>query len=241
MRVENIGDCVLYLGDCREIMPTLVKPDAVISDPPYGSGLSMDYAERFKAQSGKWWKNTDRRTQKRHKALVGDDAPFDPSDIFKLGVSKIVLWGANWYANRLPDRGGWWMWDKRKGIEDAEWPMGEGELAWTNIGKGIRIYRHKWFGLLRDSEKGEHHHPTQKPVALMKWCIQKIGEADVILDPYMGSGTTGVACVQMGRKFIGIEIDPNYFEIACKRIREAYAQPDMFIAAPEAQTQAAMI
>ena len=227
-RIERIGDAVLLLGDCLPILPTLPKVDAVITDPPYGGGLGMDFAERFKAQAGGWWKNTDRSTQIRHEDIVGDDKPFDPSPLLAIDCKFKVLWGGNWYAARLPDSGGWWMWDKRRGIEHAEWPMSEGELAWTNIGKGVRIFRHKWFGLIRDSEKGEHHHPTQKPAALMEWCIKKCKMPETILDPFMGSGTTGVACANLGRKFIGIEIEPKYFDIACERITNAYRQERLF-------------
>ena len=80
---------------------------------------------------------------------------------------------------------------------------------------------------------GGKQHPTQKPVALMQWCLGFLPDAKTILDPFMGSGTTGVACVKLGRKFTGIELDSDYFDIACKRIEEAYRQPDMFIAPPE--------
>ena len=227
-RKEVIGNATLYLGDCLEILPHLPKVDAVITDPPYGGALSVDFAERFKSQAGGWWKNTDRSTQQRHSAIVGDDKPFDPAPILAIDAPVKVLWGGNWYASRLPDSGGWWIWDKRRGIENVEWPMSEAELAWTNIGKGVRVFRHKWFGLIRDSEKGEHHHPTQKPVALMEWCIEKAKNPESILDPYLGSGTTGIAAVGLRRKFIGIEIEPRYFDIACERIENAQRQVRMF-------------
>jgi len=230
MRVEQIGDATLYLGDCLEILPTLGKVDACVTDPPYGSGLAMDYAKRFKAKAGRWWRNTDRSDQVIHDDIVGDDTPFDPSPILRLGVPTI-LWGGNWYAARLPDSGGWIVWDKRGGKRDvtgAAWPMSEAELAWSNVGKGVRVIRHTWFGLIRDSERGEHYHPTQKPVVVMTQCIEYFKNAITILDPYMGSGTTGVACSNLGRKFIGIEIEPKYFDIACRRIADAYKQRRLF-------------
>src|SRR5690606_15029615 len=100
----------------------------------------------------------------------------------------------------------------------------------------IRMFRHEWAGFRRGAEQGiERHHPTQKPVALMSWCLTHIPNAKTILDPFMGSGTTGVACVKAGRKFIGIEREPSYFDIACERIRKAYAQPDMFVEATKAE------
>lgn len=104
-------------------------------------------------------------------------------------------------------------------------------MAWTNKKGVARVFRHQWDGMMRASERGVARvHPTQKPVELMKWCLQQIPDAKAILDPYMGSGTTGVASVIMGRQFIGIELDPGYFDVACKRIMEALKSPDMFMA-----------
>ena len=111
---------------------------------------------------------------------------------------------------------------------------GDGELAWTSLpGDAVKKYTEGLNGLIARGETGEH--PTQKPLGLLRWCLGFIPNARTILDPFMGSGTTGVACVKLGRKFIGIEIDEGYFEIACKRIRDAYAQPDMFIERPKAE------
>ena len=219
----------LYHGDCLEILPQLTEQiDLVLTDPPYGGGLAVDFAERFKSKAGKWWKNEDRSYQKRHEPIIGDDKPFDPSALLKIKSRAKVFWGGNWYANRLPDSGGWWIWDKRNGRRDvtsADWPMSEGEIAWTDVGKGVRIYRHTWFGLIKDSERGEHLHPTQKPVALMCWCIKKAKSIDnYILDPFLGSGTTAVACERLGRQWIGIEISKEYCDIAVKRIIEERSQ-----------------
>jgi len=229
VRIETIGDATLYLGDCLEILPTLPKVAAVVTDPPYGSGLSMDFKNRFKSKAGAWWSNQDRSMQQHHDDIVGDNAPFNPALILALNVPT-TMFGANWYASRLPDSGGWVVWDKRGGQRDvsgAKWPMSEAELTWTNVGKGVRVIRHTWFGLIRDSEQGEHYHPTQKPVAVMEFCLQRMPDG-LTLDPYMGSGTTGVACANLGRKFIGIEICEQYFDIACERIAAAYAQGRLF-------------
>jgi len=214
---------VIYHGDCLEIMPQLEPVDLVLTDPPYGGGLAVDYAERFKIKAGKWWKNTDRSSQKRHRPIHGDDKPFDPQPLLDLNAKEYILWGGNWYANRLPDSGGWFVWDKRGGdrdVAEADWSMGEGELAWANIGKGLRIFRHTWFGLIRDSERGEWHHPTQKPVALMDWCLSFSRTIGTVLDPYMGSGPVVVACMSANRPFIGIEIEEQYCEIAAKRCEQ---------------------
>ena len=104
-------------------------------------------------------------------------------------------------------------------------------MAWTNVIGAPRVFRNLWAGILRSSEKGEHFHPTQKPVALMEWCLQFV-DAETILDPFMGSGTTGVACARLGRRFIGVEIEPRYFDMACRRIEEAQRQRDLFVDAP---------
>lgn len=197
------------------------------ADPPYGGGLAVDFADRFKTKSGKYWSCPDRHGQRRHEPITGDDGPFDPALLLSIKAEHKVLWGANWYANRLPDSGAWWMWDKRNGrrnVSEADWPMGEGELAWTDVGKGVRIFRHTWFGLIRDSEPGEHYHPTQKPVALMRWCIEKSKTTGIVLDPYMGSGTTLRAAKDLHRPAIGIEVEEKYCEIAAKRMGQEVFQ-----------------
>jgi site-specific DNA-methyltransferase (adenine-specific) len=209
-----IGDCVLYRGDCREILPTLGKVDAVVTDPPYGISY-VHGAEK-------------RRHASLHngKPIVGDDRPFDPAPFLAFPA---VLFGANHFAARLPAGGRWLVWDKRDGVGFND--QSDIEIAWcSGERRADRIFSHLWSGFSKASERGERRaHPTQKPVSVMRWCLGFLPDARTVLDPFMGSGTTGVACVREGRAFIGIEIDEGYFEIACKRIRDAYAQPDMFI------------
>lgn len=142
-----------------------------------------------------------------------------------------LVWGAHRFASRLPD-GQWLVWDKREGLPAID--QGDGEAAWLNRSGAMRIIRHRWAGLIVQSgseeakrQPGTSHqlrriHPAQKPVAVMEWCLGFI-KSDTIIDPYMGSGTTGVACVNLGRKFIGIEISPEYFAIAKDRIAKAQA------------------
>jgi len=219
----------LYHGDCREILPQLQVADSLeskgllLTDPPYGGGLAVDFAERFKTKAGKWWNCDNRRGQARHKPIIGDDEPFDPKVLLECPIETKVLWGANWYASKLPDRGGWWVWDKRNGARDvseADWPMSEAELAWTSIGKGVRVFRHTWFGLIRDSEQDRFFHPTQKPVALMRWCIENSKTKGIVVDPFCGSGPTLEAAKQLGHGAIGIEIEEKYCEIAAKRLSQ---------------------
>jgi DNA modification methylase len=114
--------------------------------------------------------------------------------------------------------------------ENGDNAFADCELAWTNLDKPVRRIRHMWNGMLRKGQEERGEHPTQKPLGVMKWAIGHIPEpANTILDPFMGSGTTGVAAVQMGRDFIGIEREPKYFDIACRRIEQAQRQGDLFI------------
>ena len=212
-RVEQIGDCTLHLGDCREILPTLGKVDAVVTDPPYGVSIN--------ARPGRRAKNTDQ--------IIGDGvAP----DIQWLLQWPCIIWGGQCFSKQLPTSTGWLVWYKYHpdGSQHSQ-----AELAWTNVVRTIRHYSEAYHGFMRAADGW--HHPTQKPPRLMGWCIGFLPNAQTILDPFMGSGTTGVACVKLGRKFIGIEIDETYFDIACKRIEKAYAQPDLFVAPPAAKPE----
>lgn len=210
--VVTIGNATLYHGDCLEILPTLPKVDAVITDPPYGIA----------------WTGP----RMRRETVVGDDAPFDPSPWLALELPSI-FWGANNFASRLPDSQNWLVWNKR-GDSCAPKDHGGCELAWTRgiIKGGTHAKRFIWDGNIRQLDpEMERLHPAQKPVEIMKWCVGLSG-ATTILDPFMGSGTTGVACMNLGRKFIGIEIERKYFDIACERIENAQRQGVMFAAKP---------
>ena len=221
VRKVVIGDCVLYQGDCLEVMPALGKVDAVVTDSPYGIGFSHG------GGGGKLAKSTTLD----HMPIIGDDKPFDPAPLLALGTPAI-LWGGNHFADRLTPSPSWLSWDKR--CADYSNDQADCEMAWTNIGGPARMFRHVWNGMLRGPEsKTPRVHPTQKPIALMEWCLGFLPNAATILDPFMGSGTTGVACVNLGRKFIGIELDPDYFDICVKRITDAHRQADLFVAKPQ--------
>ena len=212
----------LYLGDCLEVLPTLEagSVDAVITDPPYGAGIATNYKTR---KRGALAECND------FAPIVGDFQPFDPSPF--LSLRTVVLFGANYYANKLPPCSGWIVWDKLDGLA-SDRTLGfndnsDCELIWTNQNRAARIISHRWMGCMKASEHGQRRvHPTQKPVALLVTILEHYTEpGTTILDPFMGSGTTGVACVQTGRNFIGIEIDPGYFDIARQRIERAMLQP----------------
>lgn len=201
-RKEVIGNCTLYLGDCRDIIPTLDKVDAVVTDPPYGIGMDGGKVGRSEYAKRDW-----------------DSAPADVTWIIESGVPAIV-WGGNYFSLRPAQK--WLVWDK----QNDPTTYADCELAWTNLKGSIRVFRWLWSGPYQQ-QREERWHPTQKPLKLMQWCLD-MTEGHVV-DPFMGSGTTGVACAKMGRSFIGIEIDEGYFDIACRRIEDAYRQADMFV------------
>ena len=218
-RVEHIGRARLYLGDCLDVLPTLERFDACVTDPPYGikqdkgfdgfdgfGGFGPPIARR--QYEGEW------------------DQARPSADVLALVVgagNRSIIWGGQYFADLLPAQGKWLWWDKLQTMPT----FGDGELAWTNL-KGVApkkfVYSNN--GLMA-KEKGREH-PTQKPVQLMKWCLGFLPDAQSIIDPFMGSGTTGVAAVQMERNFIGIEKDPRYFDLACKRIEDAQRQGSLF-------------
>jgi site-specific DNA-methyltransferase (adenine-specific) len=217
MRKEVIGNATLYLGDCLEVLPTLAPADAVITDPPYGIG----YKGSSKPQPVDG-KKTIPQLLAMH-PIVGDDKDFDPAPFIDV-APFVLMFGANHYAQRLP-RGGWHVWDKLDGAGSDS--FSDCEFIWTNKPSASRIFRYLWKGICQAGEKGLRFHPNQKPLALMEWCVQLTSGA-AILDPFMGSGSTGVACMRLGRRFVGIEIEPKFFDIACQRIENAQRQERLF-------------
>lgn len=199
-------------------MPALGRVPALVSDPPYG------IAQKLRAGGRKEW------------SIIADDGvAWDEgiSDaIPKLigAADAAIIWGGNYYD--LPPVRGWLSWDKMQ-----EHTSGHFEMAWTNLDIPTRTFRYARAQLASEGKE----HPTQKPVPLMLWCLDFIPDAPLILDPFMGSGSTGVAAVRQGRKFTGIEIEPKYFDIACRRIAEATKQQDLFIEKPKPAKQEAML
>lgn len=221
MRIEHIGRATLYLGDCRDILPTLGKVDAVVTDPPYGIGADKGAAVGGTDASGRYV-----RRPKQYDGGWDDTRPDDALLASIVSAGKLaIVWGGNYFADVLPRSGRWLFWDKLNSMPSYS----DGEIAWTNIpGAAVKMMAQCNNGLA-SLQDGGRWHPTQKPERVMKWCLGFVPDAQTILDPFMGSGTTGVAAVQMGRRFIGIEREAKYFDIACKRIEDAQRQGDLFI------------
>lgn len=227
----------LHLGDCLDFMRGMDagSVDAVITDPPYG--ISIGDKELGKGRStgiassvmvyGVW--DSDRASKNHIDSIVR--------------VSRNqVIWGGNYYSDMLPPSMGWLVWFKRDGLPTRSYA--DAELAWTSFDRAARVLSLRWDGFIRDTKEPRNGHPTEKPLELMRWCIElTTKQGDTIFDPFMGSGTTGVACMQLGRNFIGCEIDPTYYAIAERRIRDAAAQPPLFtLDEPQSKpVQAAML
>ncbi len=203
MQKVVIGNAELYRGDCMDVLPMLDDVGAIICDPPYGLGEKM--------KGGTWG------AQVHNEGFLKWDleAKQEWIDAILSKKAPSIIWGGN-YFNMPPSRC-WLSWDKTNSVPT----MADFELAWTNFDRPAKRFLHS-------VGRVEFGHPTQKPIPLMKWCVSFV-EEKTITDLFMGSGTTGVAAVQMGRKFIGIELDPDYFKIACKRIEDAQRQGDFLL------------
>lgn len=225
-RREDLAEGVsVILGDCREVLSDLPDAMAVVSDVPYG--INWRRGEGGSAVRG----TKSPAVRLSAKPIAGDDQPFDPAPLLRF--SEVVVFGANHYCDRLPP-GKWHAWDKLHG-----WPSHDNnsdvEFIWQKGKPGAsRIISHLWKGVQQDSEKGlPKVHQSQKPVTVMEWCLGLVPSHLTVLDPYMGSGSTGVAAVKLGRRFIGIEVDERHFDTARARIEAALRQPSMFVPAPK--------
>jgi site-specific DNA-methyltransferase (adenine-specific)/modification methylase len=217
-----IGNATLYCGDCRDILPSLPRIGAIVSDPPYGIAFVHSPGGHGIAAS------------RDHQPIHGDDKPFDPAPWIELapefgkGEKRCVLWGADAFRARLPEYGTLLAWDKHVG-RGADDSFADCEWAWCGRKVKREVFRWFWKGVTarRTKEDGlTRAHVSQKPVELMRWCIDKARPlTDLpVLDPYMGSGSTGVACATLGLPFIGIEVDAEHFATACERIEDAQRQ-----------------
>ena len=206
------GQITIYHGDCRDILPSLDKVDLVLTDPPYGIGEAAG-------------ENKIRNLSRSKMAIVKDFGNNDwdnhpiNSDLMDMvlqaGTTQIIF-GGNYYD--LPPSSCWLIWDKENGACD----FADCEMAWTNMPTAVRLFRWRWAGMLQGDMKAKEYryHPTQKPIPVMKWCIEQTGDINTIIDPFMGSGTTIRAAKDLGRRAIGIEQVEEYCEIAVKRLAQ---------------------
>lgn len=208
----TIGNAKLALGDCRDILPTLGKVDAVVTDPPYGINAARD------RNSEQWgWRDYPEN---------GWDLQRPEPEAFSAILAKAkdaIVWGGNYFIDRLPivHKGKWLIWDKGQ----EGFSLADCEMAWCSFEGAIRRINYARGKAMLDGKE----HPTQKALQVMKWSIDQLPRTPkTVLDPYLGSGTTGVAAVQSGIPFVGIEASEHYFEIACRRIEDAQRQGNLF-------------
>lgn len=211
-----IGDCELWHGDCRDVLPLLPHVDAVITDPPYGIlNLAGEGSTTAVRKSPRQMGSGTLKNRILNVSAVEWDVAPETSvfDALRANSTQQIFWGGNYFS--LPPARGVLVWDKEQPWEN----FSQVEIAWTNLNRPAAIFRES---ATRGTPGKEH--PTQKPISLMLWCVAMV-DAAVVLGPFLGSGTTGVACAQLGRSFIGIERERKYFDIACRRIEQAVAQP----------------
>lgn len=202
----TIGPCRLIRGDCLDVLPTISGVDAVVTDPPYGT-RGIDAESRHDAANG--WKQY---------GVLEWDKSRPPKSHFDAILDLCVvttIWGGNYFADYLPPTSKFLIWDKGQ----TDFSLADVEQAWCSWDGAARRITYSRALAMKDGKV----HPTQKPVAVMEWNIRQLPAVGAILDPFMGSGTTGVACINTDRKFIGIELEPKYFDIACHRIERAWA------------------
>jgi site-specific DNA-methyltransferase (adenine-specific) len=203
-----IGDAELWHADCRDVLPTLGRFDLLLTDPPYGIGQSGGVFRDRKGGGHRVLERISSWDKSRPSKLIFD-LIIDKS-------SAAIIWGGNYFADFFQPSRGWLYWDKMMGGDYSD-----GELAWTNMDMVLKHFKYC------NKEHGKQH-PTQKPTALIEWCLSHAPNSVTVFDPFMGSGTTGVACANLGRKFTGIERERKYFDIACERIARAQAQGKLF-------------
>lgn len=216
----------IYHGDCREVLSSLPKVDLVLTDPPYGIGESA--RTRSKETSNPWRRRAPHQTRYVPPGTNYGASDWDNQtcpDAVQLAIlmgKKAIVFGGNYYV--LPPSRCWLVWDKDNGESD----FADCELAWTNLDGAVRKFRWRWCGMIQEIQNKAYAdkrvHPTQKPLALMKWCLGFAPDAKTVLDPFMGSGTTLRAAKDLGRKAIGIEIEERYCEIAANRLRQEVLQ-----------------
>jgi site-specific DNA-methyltransferase (adenine-specific) len=209
----------IHCGRVEDVLDT-INPKTVSllsADPPYGIGWTSEgkigRPSAVKTAGGVYGKKWPK--------IEGDEKPFDPAQLLAMGRPS-VLWGGNYYASKLPDSGGWIVWDKKRGGSAGKgFAASDCELAWSNIGGSVKTFSYFWDGFRRDGEVGEHLHPTQKPIALYSWLFSwRTKPGDLIVAPYAGSGPDVAAARMLGRRIIAIECDESYCAEIVKRLRQ---------------------
>jgi DNA modification methylase len=227
MRKEVIGDCELYLGDCREILPTLGPLDAVVTDPPYG----VDGAQNTKTAKRRGGRKNDYGSFDDSVEYVEEVAVDLVTRLVRMGL-RVVLTPGNRCLTLYPPPDSFGAIFQPASVGLQPWGRADAQplLYYGKSPYGGNELPGRRCSYTATEAAEPNGHPCPKPIKLwMKVVASASREGETVLDPFMGSGTTGVACVRMGRKFVGIEIDPDYFNVACLRIAAAYAQPDMFV------------
>ena len=203
------GFVTIYHGDCRQIVPLLGRFDLLLTDPPYGMNVDATMAKQGGTQYGK-----AAAAKRRYEATGWDESA--PArwllEMLRASATWQILWGGNYY-DALPAARGWLVWDKENGDNQ----FADCELAWTNLDIAVRKKSHMWNGMIRKGKEAREH-PTQKPLDVMQWCLSLVPDAATVLDPFAGSGTTGRACKDMGRRCVLIEREERYCEIAARRM-----------------------
>lgn len=201
-------DCFNYLSRLEDKSISLI-----VTDPPYGLDIARRGSLSIRGASSK----SHTFTKSNWDTFIPTSEYFN--EIIRVSVNQII-WGGNYFAHLLPASQGWLVWWKKDGLPRGT--FADCELAWTSFARPAQVYNSRWHGFIRDSREDRVAHPTQKAEDVMRWCIEQFSKpGDTILDPFMGSGTTGVACKNLGRNFIGIELDPEYFRIAKERVEAA--------------------
>lgn len=227
------GGATLFLADAAVLVADLLadglRPPsslALVTDPPYGIGFDRKQATKgrkngyrdFGRPATDWDKERPKASLIRDMVRIGDHA---------------IVWGGNYFADLLPASQRWLVWDKGQ----RDFSLADVELAWTSQDKAARAFTYPRSLALQDGKE----HPTQKPVALMDWCMGFLPRGAGVVDPFMGSGTTGVSAIKDGRGFVGCERDPHYFEIACRRIQAAWQEPRMEMAQAPTREQLSLL
>jgi len=204
------GAVTIYHGDCREIVPTLGRFDLLLTDPPYG--INQDRGMGGGGFDG--FGGGKKRTPKKYAGSWDGDRPETATLSAILAAAEThIIWGGNYFSDVLPVQSKWLVWDKEQTMPTYS----DAELAWTTLsGVSVKMFRYCGAGLA--AVEKDRQHPTQKPLALIKWCLDKAPEATTVLDPFAGSGTTGRACKDLGRKCVMIEREERYCEIAARRM-----------------------